>query len=244
MQPAFEVSTAMSSVSRKSQTPAPPSRSAGALGEWVYRILLDEIVFQELPPGTSLQETDLAERLAVSRTPVREALRRLATEGFVNAVPYKGFSVTAIDITDLNAVVEVRLAVEPYAARRAAEVATDREREQAGALLDELWPIPMDPRPRLEANPELLLLDRRIHTSVYHCTHNRFLTDTLVQYHNLSVRIMSLVMERIIGLEGAVAQHQTLLEGVRDGNGAVAEATMREHVLEFDQLVRTALQSR
>jgi DNA-binding GntR family transcriptional regulator len=234
----------MTSISRKLVDPGPPDRSAGALGEWVYEILLDEIIFQVLPPGASLQETELAERLEVSRTPVREALRRLATEGFVNAVPYKGFSVTAIDITDLNAVVEVRLALEPHAARRAVEAASDRDRVQAGALLDELWPIPMDPRPRLEANPELLRLDRRIHTQVYHCTHNRFLVDTLVQYHNLSVRIMSLVMDRIIGLEAAVAQHHTLLEGVRDGDAALAEEAMREHVLEFDSLVRAALQSR
>jgi DNA-binding GntR family transcriptional regulator len=234
----------VASPSRKIADAVPGDGSAGFLGEWVYRILLDEILFQDLPPGSSLQETALAERLSVSRTPVREALRRLATEGFVSAVPYKGFSVTGIDIRDLNAVVEVRLALEPYAARRAVEAASDADREQIGALLEELWPIPIDRRPRLEANPELLRLDRRIHTQVYHCTHNRFLTDTLVQYHNLSVRIMSLVMQRMMGLEAGVAQHHALLEGVRDGDAAVAEETMREHVLEFDRLVRTALQSR
>lgn len=220
-------------------------RPAGALGEWVYRVLLDDIMFQRLPPGTTLGEADLAERLEVSRTPVREGLRRLASEGFVEAVPYKGFSVSRIDLTDLSAIAEVRLEIEPYAARRAVEMATPQEREEAAAMLRSLAPLAsMDPAADLERNVELLRLDRRIHTHVYVCTHNRFLTETLVQYHNHSMRIFSLVIKRLPGLGVAVAQHSTLLEALRDGEPEQAEEFMRAHVLQFEHLIRTGLQAR
>ena len=115
-----------------------PERNSGSLGEWAYHVLLEEIVFHDLRPGIALQETELAERLGLSRTPVREALRRLANEGFVSAVPYKGFFIATIDVTDLQAIREVRIGLEPQAALLAVVRATPAERAEAGKLLDEI----------------------------------------------------------------------------------------------------------
>lgn len=210
-----------------------PERSGGNLGEWAYRVLLDEILFHDLRPGAPLQETELAERLGLSRTPVREALRRLVVEGFVTAVPYKGFSVATIDVTDLGALNEMRLALEPLAARRAVESATPVERKQAGVLLEEMVSGPARPRKATAAkrsNREFLDLDRRIHTHIYICTHNRYMIEALGRYLNYSHRIWSLVIDRAPEFSAAVEQHRALLEAVRDDNPDQAEENMREHI--------------
>lgn len=220
-----------------------PDRSSGNLGEWAYRVLLEEIVFHDLRPGAALQETELAERLELSRTPVREALRRLVNEGFVTTVPFKGFFVATIDVSDLNAVCEVRLALEPLAARRAVESATGPERERAAALLAEL-PISPDGRPRRpEMSPrELMDSDRRIHTYIHTCSHNRYLAETLGRYLNLAHRIWSLTVDQIPDLSAAIDQHRAVLEAVRDADPSRAEENMREHILAYHRVILGLLQ--
>ena len=219
-----------------------PERSSGNLGEWAYRVLLEEIVFHDLRPGAALQETELAERMGLSRTPVREALRRLATDGFVTTFPYKGFFVATIDVSDLNAVCEVRLALEPLAARRAVESATGPEREQAAALLGDLDLSPDQTTCRSERSTrELMDSDRRIHTHIHACSHNRYMAETLGRYLNLAHRIWSLVIDRVPDLSAAIDQHRAVLEALRDGDPSRAEENMREHILSYDRVVRTLL---
>jgi DNA-binding GntR family transcriptional regulator len=222
-----------------------PERNNGSLGEWAYQVLLEEIVFHDLRPGVALQETELAERLGLSRTPVREALRRLANEGFVSAVPYKGFFVAAIDPTDQQAIREVRIGLEPRAALLAVVRATPPEREEAGALLAEIEAGVLRQRPGPQSTRELMYCDRRIHTHIYVCTHNRYMTETLVRHLNLAHRIWSLFIDRVEHLTAAVEQHRALLRAVRDGDPTGVEEHVREHILNpnFDRALQATLQS-
>jgi DNA-binding GntR family transcriptional regulator len=220
-----------------------PDRSSGNLGEWAYGVLLQEIVFHDLRPGVALQETELAERLSLSRTPVREALRRLANEGFVTTVPYKGFFVATIDVTDLQQVCEVRLALEPLAARRAVEYATPTERAEAEALLTQCESASSSSHPSDRSVRDLAHLDRRIHTHIYTCSHNRYLAETLGRYLNLAHRIWSLVLNRYPDLSTAIDQHRALLEAVRDADPNRAEENMRDHIVTADRVMRQLLQN-
>jgi DNA-binding GntR family transcriptional regulator len=222
-----------------------PERSNGNLGEWAYRVLLEEIVFHDLKPGVALQETELAERLDLSRTPVREALRRLTTEGFVSAVPYKGFFVATIDVTDLQAIREVRMALEPKAALLAVVRATPAERERAGALLDEIDSGALRPTDASRSTRELMTSDQRIHTHLYACTHNRYMNETLVRHLNLAHRIWSAFIDRVEHLADAVEQHRALLRAVRDGDPTGVEEHVREHILNpnFDRAAQQLLQT-
>ena len=102
----------------------------------VHEALLERIVAGDLPPGTRLRQEALAEELGVSRTPLREALVRLASEGLVDFMPNRGATVALRDFTDMQQAWRARLVIEPGAARLAAELraadSVERLRESVG----------------------------------------------------------------------------------------------------------------
>src|SRR6266436_2032040 len=109
-----------------------------SLAEKAYHAIRDLIVSLQLAPGAVIDERELMEELGIGRTPVREALRRLAHEGLVEVYPRRGMFVTGVDVRELARLSEVREVLEPEAARLAAERATETDREEMGALLAEL----------------------------------------------------------------------------------------------------------
>src|SRR5438552_14346318 len=108
------------------------------LADKAYHEIRGLIVSLELAPGAVIDERDLIERLGIGRTPVREALRRLAHERLVEVYPRRGMFVTGVDVRQLARLSEVRAVLEPEAARLAAERATDEDRARLDALLGEL----------------------------------------------------------------------------------------------------------
>ena len=106
-----------------------------SLADRAYVAIRDLIVSLELPPGALIDERRAgAQSLGIGRTPVREALRRLAQEQLVEVFPRRGMFVTGVDVRDLARISEVRAALEPEAARLAAERATDEQRDGLAAL--------------------------------------------------------------------------------------------------------------
>jgi DNA-binding GntR family transcriptional regulator len=108
-----------------------PTMAEAALAE-----LQDSILSGELPPGSPLRLEDLAARLGMSISPVREAVRRLESLGLAVHVPHRGARVSELALDDLRDTYEVRLVLEPLAVRRAAERFTDKDAEAAQAQLD------------------------------------------------------------------------------------------------------------
>jgi DNA-binding GntR family transcriptional regulator len=125
--------------------------------------------------------------------------------------------------------------LESYAARLAAERATDADRSALESLLAEL-----DAGVDLDTT-ELMALDERIHTQVYRTTHNAFLEGTLEEYYVLALRIWHLALDRARELERSVLGHRELLEAIRDGDADGAEETMRRHVVDFEEAMRRVL---
>src|SRR5438105_5473575 len=103
-----------------------------------YLAIRGLIVSLGLRPGAVIDERELMQQLGLGRTPVREALRRLAQEQLVEVFPRRGMFVTSVDVRDLARISEVRAALEPEAARLAAARATDADREELRTLLDEI----------------------------------------------------------------------------------------------------------
>lgn len=202
-----------------------------SLADKAYHEIRGLIVSLELAPGALIEERDLIERLGIGRTPVREALRRLAHERLVEVYPRRGMFVTGVDVRQLARLSEVRAVLEPEAARLAAERATDDDRARLDALVAELD----------AGGGELMQLDERIHRAVYRAAHNDLLEATLEQYYALALRIWMLALERTQDLEEAVEAHRDLLEAIRDGDGERAAQTMRDHVENFEQAMHRVL---
>jgi DNA-binding GntR family transcriptional regulator len=203
-----------------------------SLADKAYHEIRGLIVSLELAPGAVIDERQLVERLGIGRTPVREALRRLAQERLVEVYPRRGMFVTGVDVRELARLSEVREVLEPEAARLAAERATDADLQELVALQSELDTAGGD---------QLMDLDERIHRAVYRAAHNDLLEATLEQYYVLALRIWSIAIDRSHELEEAVAAHRALLEAIQAGDGERAADTMRAHVQNFEQAMHRVL---
>jgi DNA-binding GntR family transcriptional regulator len=197
-----------------------------------YLAIRGLIVSLELPPGAVIDERELMRRLELGRTPVREALRRLAQEQLVEVFPRRGSFVTGVDVRDLARISEVRAALEPEAARLAAERATDEERRELADLSDQIV-----------GGDDLMGLDERIHRAVYAAAHNHLLEKTLGEYYVLALRIWMIALGRAEDLEEAVEAHRDLVQAIVAGEGDRAAELMRDHIEGFEQSMRKVLVS-
>ena len=214
--------------------------ASGSLADQAYLRLREAIIAVELAPGTVLREEELTQRVGVGRTPVREAVQRLHRDGFVTVIPRRGTLVSEINITDLAAIYEVRARLESWAAGLAAERAGAADRGEAEALLAEL-----DGLTQSGGYEALLALDRRIHRFAYRCAKNAYLAETLDQYHNLSLRILNVAMQRFPKLtpplDDVVHDQRRLLRAIIAGDGAAAERAAAEHVTTFEGEIRKVI---
>jgi DNA-binding GntR family transcriptional regulator len=212
--------------------------SARSQSEEAYLRIRERIVSLDMPPGSVVNESRLREQLKIGRTPIREALQRLARENLVRSIPHRGTFVTDVNITDLARITEVRVVLESHAACLAAERLTSADRDSFAQLLERL-----EERPSLDQR-QLMRLDQQIHREIYRAARNPFLESTLERYFNLSLRLWYLVLDRQVGLREAVEEHVELLRAILAGDGPGADASMRRHVTGFEREIRKVLVER
>ncbi|SNS77769.1 GntR family transcriptional regulator [Antarctobacter heliothermus] len=205
---------------------APASASQGNA---TYQRLLDEIREGRLMPGERLRETELAERLGVSRTPVREAIRQLEADGLVAHVPRIGASVRKLDYAEVMELYEMRAVLEGTAARLAARAASDVELQELETLNQQLA--------RAGTGPEASRLNRIFHATLLDAAKNRFLSRSMLSLQRALLILGPSQLNESTRADEAVEEHRRLLDVLvaRDGGGA--EAAMRAHI-EASQRIR------
>ena len=213
-----------------------PGAGPQLLADRAYTELRDRIVTLRIPPGAPINEDALGKALAMGRTPVREAIRRLALENLVAVYPRRGTFASEINITDLAHISDVRVQLEGHAAFRAAERLTGRERAELDALLRRI-----DALRRNGDGTSLMGLDADVHRFIHRCAGNPYLEETLGRYFNLSLRIWHLVLDRLPHLTGSVLEHEALLHAIRDGDAAGARTIAAGHVTAFEREIRAVL---
>jgi DNA-binding GntR family transcriptional regulator len=217
-----------------------PADATATLAERAYLRLREEIIRVDIAPGTILREDALMARMNVGRTPVREAIQRLHSDGFVTILPRRGTLVSEINITDLAAIYEIRVRLESWASRLAAERLVAADHGELRALLDELAAVTSD-----DGFEPLLDLDRRVHRFVYRCAKNQYLAKTLDLYHDLSLRILHIAMKRYPlltpRLEDVVHEQRTVLEAISRGDGDTAERVAAAHISKFERAIRQVI---
>jgi DNA-binding GntR family transcriptional regulator len=203
--------------------------------ERAYHELRDRIVTLRLPPGTALREDALMRELAIGRTPLREAVKRLALENLVAVQPRRGTFVTAVEAADIVHITEVRAELEGYAAELAALRMDGETRRLGEELRQEIVDLQ-----RVDDQDGLMRFDERIHRFTWEACGNPYLIDTLERYFTLSLRVWYLVLDRVPGLGHAVHDQAALIEALLDRDGPRARAIMREHVLAFQREIIAA----
>ncbi len=219
-----------------STDPKAEREAALSLSEEAYNQIRSMIVSLELEPGSLINEAELMSRLGFGRTPIREALRTLASEKLVDVYPRRGMFVTSVDVQNLSSISEVRAVLEIKAASLAAERSTPRDRAITVALIAEIDAIMGDPN-----MTKLIQLDQRIHRHIYKCTHNQFFEATLEQYYGHALRIWFLALDHVENLSDAVIEHRALLKAISDHDVDAAAKAMQDHVEGFEGNIRRNL---
>jgi DNA-binding GntR family transcriptional regulator len=218
-----------------STLPADERPAAGLVAERAYVDLRDRIVTLRLAPGTVLREDELMREMRIGRTPLREAVKRLALENLVDVQPRRGTFVTAVEAADIMNIAEVRAELEGYAAELAARRMDGKARSAAAALVEEIEEVT-----RAHDQDWLMRFDERIHRFTWEASGNPYLVETLERYFTHSMRIWYLVLDRVPGLAHTVHDQLHLLEALLERDGARARTIMREHVLGFQREILAA----
>ncbi|MHC1559329.1 GntR family transcriptional regulator [Actinomycetospora sp. C-140] len=208
-----------------------------SLSERAFAAIQDKLIMLEIPPMAPIDEVALVESLEVGRTPVREALKRLESDRLVISYPRRGTFATAVDITDLAYISDIRVQLEPLAARRAAEDAGDAVRADLQELAEATEALDV----RSLSREELMRWDMRVHRAIYHAAGNPHLEDTLVRYDNLATRIFCLFLDRMSDFVSHVEEHAGLLRTIAAGEADVAARKARQHVQGFEKAIRAVI---
>jgi DNA-binding GntR family transcriptional regulator len=205
------------------------------IAERAYFELRNRIVTLRLPPAAALVEERLMKELQIGRTPLREAIKRLALENLVEVRPRRGTYVTEVNVADIVHITEVRAELEGYAAELAALRIDGETRRLGEELRQEIVDLQ-----RVDDQDGLMRFDERIHRFTWQASGNPYLIDTLERYFTLSLRVWYLVLDRVPGLGHAVHDQAALVEALLDRDGTRARAIMREHVLAFQREIMAA----
>jgi len=189
----------------------------------VYESLRESIRSGRLPPGERLRETDIAERLGVSRTPVREALRRLQSDGLVTFAPWRGMTVAALDLAQLEELYDMREVLESAAARFAATSASDADVAWLRCLLDEQSAAGSDAG-------ALERINREFHDAIYRAAHNRYLLGALSSLAD-SLGLLKNTTFSIAGRpKSGLTEHRRIVAAIAARDPEAAEDAARSHI--------------
>lgn len=207
-----------------------------SLSEQAYTRIKQKIVSLALAPGAVIDEAALQEELALGRTPIREALQRLAREKLVTIIPRRGMFVADIGITDLGRLFEVRLALESQAARLAAVRGLPTHWQRMEAALADL----LDGEDSAD-NEQLIAVDAACHEILYEAADNEFLQDTLVTLYALSLRLWYFALNQIGDMRGAILEHQAILDALQAQNAEQAAVLMEQHIRAFQEEIQAVM---
>lgn len=195
------------------------------LREVVSETLRQAIKDGILKPGERLMEIQLAEELGVSRTPIREAIRKLELEGFVIMVPRRGTYVADVSLKDIAQVFEIRSALEELAAGLAAERITVDELEYLERVLVEI-------NDYIDQGDfdKIVDADVRFHDVLYHASRNTRLVEILNNLREQMMRFRSISMHYQGRLAATWEEHRLIVENIANHDSAQARKIARRHM--------------
>ena len=219
---------------RKGRVPVPAAERS--LAAKAYEAIKLRVITLEYPPGSSLVESQICAELGIGRTPVHEAISRLAIEGAVEILPRKGIVVRPVSLDEALATIEARLINEPACARLAAQRASDEDLARIQDVLEQAPPL----LARRDIKG-LMQLDRQFHAAIARAARNRVLEQILQQLHERSLRFWFISLSDSKHLLQVDAEHRDVLRALVARNPDRAEQTVRAHIESFRDTIKRSI---
>ena len=195
-----------------------------SLADQIFERLESDILTGVYPRGSVLTELSLSDDLGVSRTPIREAIRRLEQEHLVESTS-KGMLVLSITQNDAMIIYDIRIHAEGLAARACAEHITDEQIKEMKELL-ELQEFYIHKGDSEKAKN----IDSQFHQMIYHCTGSPIYVDTLTPLHNKTQKFRKATVTNSGSAEISFAEHKSIYDAIAARDADAAEEAMRTHV--------------
>ena len=202
------------------------------LREVVFNALRQAIIEGEFQPGERLMEVTLANKLGVSRTPVREAIRMLELEGLVVMVPRKGAEVAKITVKDLKDALEVRMAMEALSVRLACERIDEKGKEELKTAC-----ISFKEAINSKLVPAIVERDEAFHNVIYKASKNNKLINITQNLREQVYRYRVEYVKDFLYHVNLVREHDLITMAVLKGDADSAEKIMKEHIYNQEQIV-------
>jgi len=202
------------------------------LREIVYEELKRQILTGEIAPGTRMMEVELADEMGVSRTPVREAIRKLEKEGLVAIEPRRGAYAADISIKDMLDVLEVRQDLEGMVASLAAQKSNDEERAEIRKLVDE-YSMAVESR----NVDKIIEEDEKFHEYLVQCSGNKSLIQLVSQVQDLALRFRYIYYDDFTRFAAQPKEHHEICEAICSGDKDKARHAMEEHIAHLRDFV-------
>lgn len=197
--------------------------------EKAYQEIRNRLLEGEFEPGARLNEQELSEACGVSRTPVREAIRRLAQEYFVSIVPNRGAFVIDWSREDIDDMFEIRALLEGYAARKAAQKTSLELSSQLYEIIDNI-DIVVEEKGN-DMMDHFLDLNRRFHILIFEASGSHRLTEIIARFVEQAVVVRTAAQFSPDDIKRSNQYHRELAAAITAGDAALAQTLMQAHIL-------------
>jgi GntR family transcriptional regulator, rspAB operon transcriptional repressor len=192
----------------------------------LYRKIKEDIISCEMKPGTSFSEADFTRHYKVSRTPVREACRRLHDEGFINIIAFRGYSIAPLTVAEFHSLQELQLIVDSSAAGLAAERSTPEQNDQLQTFAEFEYKVGVR-----ASYYEFLEQNRAFHVGIAEATGNNELAKVVASVHTKLMRYFYLSLGMNAYGTELVKEHLSILRAIQARDAAEAQRRTRKHIL-------------
>ncbi|HYH01692.1 MAG TPA: GntR family transcriptional regulator [Bacillota bacterium] len=207
------------------------------LRELVFESLREAIISGQLSPGERMMEIQLAEEMGVSRTPVREAIRKLELEGLVVMIPRKGAYVAGLSLKDVTDVFEIRGALEGLAAELAADRITEDELESLERYLVKI----SEDIEHGDLN-RVVETDTDFHTILYQASRNSRLSQIINNLREQIQRFRTTSLSFPGRMKTALEEHRKIVEAISSRDGELARKLAKEHIENAENSLMSVIQ--
>jgi DNA-binding GntR family transcriptional regulator len=208
------------------------TKNPNRVSDQIEQQLIQKIISLELPPGEMINETELAKQFECGRTPLREALQRLASENLVVNVPRRGTFIAELKLLDFFLLTETEGVLGKGMAALAAQKATDAEFERLKEILEEskkAW--------QEHDHFKVTTLDLAFHETIAACTKNSYLIDVTVHLHRLIGRFLFLALTRGMEFTPYLQAHIKIYEALKNREADLAGLLLFDHLVDNDHMM-------